>query len=105
MEIIEKIPQYTTPDWVLIVFLCGIGMAFVTFITKDTEWVSLIAIILTLIILFVSIVGFCITRNTVYSHDEYVVKLTDMPAQEFNDKYVITKRFEYSDAIQIKERN
>ena len=105
MEILETIPYYTTPEWPIILFIAAIGIIIIgCAIAKDTELVGLIIAIIGAVALLTSVICINIYRNTEFSHNEYIVKITDVSAREFNEKYEITKYFDYSDAVQVKER-
>lgn len=104
MEILETVPIYTGPNWpfFLIVgglILIGASAAFL----YETEWVGLAVFILAVIITFTGIITAIIYKDTVFSHNEYIVRISNIPINKFIDKYEITKRFEYSDVIQVKE--
>ena len=104
MEILETVPIYTGPDWTIFlivggIILIGVGAAFL----DGTEWVGLVIFILAIIITLTGIITAIIYRNTVFSHNEYIVRVSNIPINEFIDKYEITKRFEYSDVVQVKE--
>lgn len=77
----------------------GVSAAFL----YETEWVGLAVFILAAIIAFTGIITGIIYRDTVFSHNEYIVRISNIPINEFIDKYEITKRFEYSDVVQVKE--
>lgn len=104
MEIIETVPIYTVPDWPMITFFIGLGIAIVCCIfLGDTEYAGVIVGSIAAVIILVGIISSIILRKTEFSHNEYIVRLNDMPAQEFVEKYEVTKRFDYSDVIQIRE--
>lgn len=104
MEIIETIPIYGPPDWPLITFFIGLGIAIISIaVLRDTEYAGLIAAIIAVIAILTGIISLFILQNSEFDHNEYVVRITNMPAQEFVEKYKVIKRFDYSDVIQIKE--
>lgn len=104
MEIIETIPIYSHPDWPFITFLIGLGIAiFAIAVLHDTEYVGLIVAIIAVIIMLVGIISGIILRESRFDHNEYVVRITNIPTQKFIEKYEVVKHFEYSDVIQIKE--
>ena len=104
MEILETVPIYGLPAWPVITFFVGLGIAAVAAIClRNTDYAGAIVAIIGLIAALVGIIFMFILHNSKFDHNEYVVRITDMPAQEFYQKYDITKRFEYSDAIQVKE--
>jgi len=104
MEILETIPIYGPPDWPLITFFIGIGIAIISIaVLRDTEYVGIIAAIIAVIAIFTGIISLIILHESEFDHNEYVVRITNMPAQEFVEKYKVVKHFEYSDVIQIKE--
>lgn len=103
MEIIKTIPIYGVPGWVGILFLISIILGIIAVILKDTEYVGcIIGIIAAIGILLAGISG-VIFSGAEFKHNEYIVRITDMPAQEFIEKYEVVKHFDYSDVIQIKE--
>lgn len=104
MEVLETIPIYTAPSWPMITFFIGLGIAILCIdLLGDTEYAGVIIGIIAVIVTLVGIISFIILRETEFSHNEYIVRITDMPAQEFIEKYEVVKRFDYSDVIQVKE--
>ncbi len=104
MEILETIPIYGPPDWPLITFFIGLGIAIISIaVLRDTKYVGMIAAIIAVIAIFAGIISLIILHESEFDHNEYVVRITNMPAQEFIEKYEVTKHFEYSDVIQVKE--
>lgn len=104
MEILETIPIYGPPDWPLITFFVGLGIAIISIAAlHDTEYVGIIVAIIAVIAILTGIISLIILRESEFDHNEYVVRITDMPAQEFIEKYKVVKHFEYSDVIQVKE--
>ena len=103
MEILETIPIYGIPNWIGILFLSSIILGIIAVILKDTEYVGcIIGCIAALGILLASI-GALIFNQAEFKRNEYVVRITNMPAQEFIEKYEVVKHFDYSDVIQVKE--
>ena len=103
MEILETVPIYGIPNWIGILFLSSIILGIIAVILKDTEYVGcIIACIAALGILLASI-GALIFNRDEFKRNEYIVRITNMPAQEFIEKYEVVKHFEYSDVIQVKE--
>ena len=104
MEILETIPIYTGPEWPFFLLIGGlILMGGSAMLVHDTEWVGFVILILALIMVFTGIITGIINRNTIFSHNEYVVRISNIPVNEFIEKYEITKRFKYSDVVQVKE--
>ena len=104
MEILETVPIYTGPDWTVFLIVGGlILMGICAAFLNETEWVGFVILILAIIITLTGIVTAIIYRDTVFSHNEYIVRVSNIPINEFIDKYEITKRFEYSDVVQVKE--
>lgn len=104
MEILETIPIYGPPDWPLITFFIGLGIAIISIaVLRDTEYVGMIAAIIAVIAIFAGIISLIILHESEFDHNEYVVRITNMPTQEFIEKYEVVKHFEYSDVIQVKE--
>lgn len=104
MEILETIPIYTAPNWPIITFFIGLGIAIVCSIfLGDTEYVGVIVGFIAAVVILVGIISSIILRKSEFSHNEYIVRITDMPAQEFVEKYEVVKRFDYSDVIQVRE--
>jgi len=104
MEIIETIPIYGMPDWVGILLFSSIGLVILTIILAlNTEYIGAVMALVSVIGLIVGIISAIILSEAEFKHNEYVVHITDMPAQEFIEKYEVVKHFEYSDVIQIKE--
>ncbi len=104
MEILETIPIYTGPDWTVFLIIGGlILMGICAAFLNETEWVGMIMLILAAIMTLTGIITGIIYRNTVFSHNEYIVRVSNIPINEFIENYEITKRFEYSDVVQVKE--
>jgi fatty-acid desaturase len=103
MEILETVPIYTGPDWPFFLIVGGLILLGVSAILYDTEWVGCVILILAIIMVFTGIITALIYRNTIFSHNEYVVRISDISVNEFIENYEITKRFEYSDVVQVKE--
>ena len=103
MEILETIPIYGVPDWVGILFLSSIILGIIAVILKDTKYVGLIIGLIAAIGILLAGISGIIFNNAEFKHNEYVVRITNMPAQEFIEKYEAVKHFDYSDVIQIKE--
>lgn len=104
MEIIETIPVYGPPDWPVITFFIGLGIAICCCIfLRDTEYAGTIIAIIALIVILVGVVSLMILRESEFYRNEYVVRITDMPTKEFIEKYEVVKRFDYSDVLQVKE--
>jgi len=104
MEIIKTIPIYGPPNWPIITFFIGIGIAICSCIfLRDTEYAGPIIAIIACIVILVGGISLLISSESEFYRNEYVVRITDMSAQEFIEKYEVTKRFDYSDVIQVKE--
>lgn len=102
MSILETVPIYGTPAWPGIVALIGLGLVIIGMvIMADTDYAGIIALIVGLIIFLVGAGLLC--TLTEYSHDEYIVKIDGISTQEFIEHYDVTKRFEYSDVVQVRE--
>ena len=104
MEVLETIPIYTAPSWPMITFFIGLGIAiFCSIVLGNTKYAGVIVAIIAAVVILVGIISSIILRKTEFSHNEYIVRITDMPAREFIDKYEVVKRFDYSDVVQVKE--
>ena len=104
MEILETIPIYGPPNWPAITLFIGLGLAIISIaVLRDTKYAGIIASIIAVIAIFAGITSLIILHESEFDHNEYVVRITNMPAQEFVEKYKVVKHFEYSDVIQIKE--
>ena len=104
MEVIETIPIYGMPDWVGILLLSSVGLAILTIIfALNTKYIGTIMALVSVIGLIVGFISAIILSKAEFQGNEYVVRITDMPAQEFIEKYEVVKHFDYSDVIQIKE--
>jgi len=104
MEILETIPIYTSPIWPVIIALIGLSLFIIgVAIIKDTDYAGIIIFIIGLIMLVVGFTFMFILDNTEYSHDEYIIKIDNISTKEFIERYDVTKRFEYSDVVQVKE--
>jgi len=104
MEILETIPIYGPPDWPVITLFIGLVIAiWCCIFLHDTASAGVIVAIIAIIVILVGGVSLVILRESEFYRNEYVVRITDMPAQEFIEKYEVVKHFDYSDAIQVKE--
>lgn len=104
MKILETIPIYGIPNWVGILFIVSIVLALIAItIGKDTKYAGIIIACISLIGILLSGISAIVNREAEFKRNEYVVRLNDMPAKEFVEKYEVTKRFDYSDVIQVRE--
>lgn len=104
MEILETIPIYGMPNWIGILFLVSFILAFIAaIIDKDTEYVGAIIGLISVIGILLGIIGAITLSKAEFKRNEYIVRITDMPTQEFIERYEVTKHFDYSDVIQVKE--
>lgn len=103
MEIIETIPIYGPPDWPFILIGVSIVVALIAAGLSNTEYVGPIAACLAMLMFAIGIIAFIILANVEFKRNEYIVRITDISAQEFIEKYEVVKYFDYSDVIQVKE--
>lgn len=104
MRILETIPIYETPTWPGIMALIGLGLVVIGIvIIEDIDYVGTILAIIGSVVLIGGIGFLFILNNTEYSHDEYIIKIDNISAEEFVERYDVTKRFEYSDVVQVRE--
>lgn len=104
MEIIETIPIYKVPDWPVFVLLAGLVISIIVGITAPSRGtVFTIIVCICLVTILVGLASFLIIGKSEFSHNEYIVRLSDISAQEFIERYEVTKTFEYSDVIQVRE--
>lgn len=104
MEIIETIPIYGMPNWVGILLLSSIGLTILTVLfALNTKYIGAIMALISAIGIIISIIGATTLSKAEFKYNEYVVRITNMPAQEFIEKYEVVKHFDYSDVIQVKE--
>ncbi len=104
MQILETIPIYEPPTWPLIVVLIGLILIIIGMATiEKTDYAGTTGVIIGSIVFIVGIMLIFILNNTQYSHDEYIIKIDSISTREFIEHYDVTKRFEYSDVIQVKE--
>jgi predicted membrane channel-forming protein YqfA (hemolysin III family) len=104
MEIIETVPIYGPPAWPIITFFVGLGILILCgMFLNNTEYAGIITLIIGTVVVFVGLIFYAILHKSEFSHNEYIVRITDIPAQEFVEKYKVTKRFDYSDVIQVRE--
>lgn len=104
MEILETVPIYGPPIWPIILILCGFGLIILSItVLNDTKYAGIIAALIGVAIAVVSFVFLIILRNAEFKRNEYIVRITNITTQEFVQQYDVTKRFEYSDIIQVKE--
>lgn len=104
MEILETIPIYGPPMWPIIVIMCGCGLVVLSITAlHDTEYADVIVALIGAATAIVAFVFLIILKDAEFKRNEYIVRITDITTQEFVEQYEVTKRFEYSDIIQIKE--
>ena len=104
MEILETVPIYGMPNWIGVLFIASIVLALIAItICKDTDYVGPIIGMISAIGIILTIAGAVTFKKFEFKRNEYIVRLNDMPAQEFIEKYEVTKRFDYSDVIQVRE--
>lgn len=106
MEIIETIPIYKVPDWPVFVLLAGLAISVIGVMIAPSNGngtVFTIIVCICLVTILFGLASFLIIGKSEFSHNEYIVRLSDMPAQEFIEHYEVTKTFEYSDVIQVRE--
>lgn len=104
MEIIETIPIYGPPNWTFILMGISVAVIVVSFVLfHDTEYVGLIITCIAGLAFIIGMIAMITLNNSEFSHNEYIVRITDMPAQEFVEKYEVTRHFDYSDVIQVRE--
>lgn len=104
MEIIETIPIYGPPNWTFILMGISVAVIALSFIWfRDTEYVGIIIACIAGLAFIIGMIATITLNNSNFKRNEYIVRLNDMPAQEFVEKYEVTKRFDYSDVIQVRE--
>lgn len=103
MEIIKTIPIYGPPDWPFILIGVSVVVALIAIGLSNSEYVGPIAALLAMSMFIIGIIASIILANAEFKHNEYIVRITDMPTQEFIEKYEVIKHFDYSDVIQVKE--
>ncbi len=106
MNILETIPMYKEPIWASLMVVFGFTVALFTYIImlKEGGFSRLIFLVLVVLPICIGIAGviFC-SECKIHTHDEYVVKLTDISVQEFAEEYTVVERYPYSDAIRVKK--
>lgn len=104
MEIIKTIPIYGPPNWTLILMGISVVVVILSFIWfHDTEYVGPIIACIAGLAFLIGMIATITLNHSEIKRNEYVVRLNDMSAQEFIEKYEVTKRFDYSDVIQVRE--
>lgn len=104
MEIIETIPIYGPPNWTFILMGISVAVVVLSFIWfHDTEYVGPILACIAGLAFIIGMIAAVTLNHSELKRNEYIVRLTDMPAQEFAEKYEVTKHFDYSDVIQVRE--
>lgn len=103
MEIIETIPIYGPPSWPFILIGVGLVAAIIAAGLSHTEYIGPIIASLAGLMLIIGMIASVALKNAEFRHNEYIVRITDMPTQEFIEKYEVVKHFDYSDVIQVKE--
>ena len=110
MEILETIPIMKDPEWLSICWVGGavISLLLFVFFFSDAKFnktssicctIGVVAGIIALAAFILGVTGWVKEHD----YDEYVVRLTDMSADEFARNYTVTKTFEYSDVIQVRK--
>ena len=104
MEIIKTIPIYGPPNWTFILMGISVAIAVLSVVLfHDTEYVGPIIASIAGLAFIIGAIAAVTLDNSEFKRNEYIVHMTDMPVQEFVEKYEVTKRFDYSDVIQVKE--
>ena len=104
MEIIKTIPIYGPPNWTLILMGISVVVAILSVVWfHDTEYVGPIIACIAGLAFIIGAIAAVTLDNSEFKRNEYIVHITDMPAQEFIEKYEVVKRFDYSDVIQVRE--
>lgn len=103
MEILETIPIYGIPTWVTILIVCSMGTCLLSLIFCETKYACYIIFLIGMLGLLTGLVCTIVLHNAEFKRNEYIVRITDMPTQEFIENYEVVKRFDYSDVIQVKE--
>lgn len=104
MEVLETIPIYGIPNWVGILCLVSLGLALIAIIIHEgAEYVGLIMACISMIGILISGICALAFNKAEFKRNEYIVRITDISVQEFIEKYEVTKHFDYSDVIQVKE--
>lgn len=105
MEIIETIPIYTSPNWLMWAFIiAGILFAICLLSHNNDSTVIVIMGVVSAVILIASLVIAKVGWLDTYNHDEYIVKVNDISAIDFYKDYTLVKTFEYSDVWQVKRK-
>lgn len=106
MEIVDTITVMKVPIWMYIVTMVTalvlIGCMISNSDSTATAFIGVISFILTFAMIFIFLIG---QAYTVPDHEEYVVRITDMPAVEFARDWEVTKEYKYTDVIQVKKRS
>ena len=104
MEVIKQIPVYETPLWIPILGLVSfVVLLFAFAVLHDTEYVGGIIACIALIGILLSVIGAIFLDHSELKGYNYVVRITDMSANEFLEKYTVIKHYPYSDVFQVEE--
>lgn len=107
MEILEIIPMYFAPTWlVIIAAITAIFSIIMATIISDTYSISAIIItVISTIICLVSIIIIATGKLNEYSYDKYIIKISsEVSFEEVMNKYEIIKHYEYSNVYEVKEK-
>lgn len=107
MEIVDTITVMTIPLWEIIVTAVLFLVFLLCFVSDNGDddvraFVGTSCFILFIVTFFVFIVG---GVYMVPDHEEYAVRITDMPANEFTRNWEVTKEYKYTDVIQVKKKS
>lgn len=105
MEILETIPMYFAPTWlVIIAVITAIFSILMGIMINDTySTFTIIITIISSIICLVSIIIIVTGKLDEYKYDKYIIKISpETSFEEVMDKYEIIKHYEYSNVYEVK---
>lgn len=105
MELLDTIPVYENPLWIIILALVAISLFFGTLCSHSEEPSAIGVGVISFIVFIVTAILIATRVFAYYDHDEYVVRLTDVSATEFLKDYEVVKTYEYSDVWRVKKKD
>lgn len=105
MEIIETIPVYNNPTWLILICIVAGAVFLATLFNDKFNTITGVIMLIAFVILITGIILALTHAFIKYDHDEYIVRITDMSAVDFVKEYKLVGTYDYSDVIRIKKIN
>ena len=107
MEILETIPMYFAPTWLIItaVITTIFSIVMVSIINDTCSIFTIIITIISIIICLTSIIIIATGKLDEYKYDKLIIKISsEVSFEEVMNKYEIIKHYEYSNVYEVKEK-